>query len=88
MEELIDRSVEEKTIENDSATALGTSVGEVVNTMNESPTSENIHTSPTSVSQGIKKVLGTSTDEVIDTMNELPTLENICTFPTSANQAT
>ena len=58
-----------------------------VNTMNESPTSENIRTSPTSVNQGMKKVLGTSMDEVVDTMNDSPTSENICTFPTSANQA-
>ena len=86
--EPIDRSVEEKTIENDSAIVLGTSMGEVINTMNESPTSENIRTSPTSVNQGIKKVLVTSMDEVIDTVNESPTSENICTFPTSANQAT
>ena len=55
--------------------------------MNESPTSENIRTSPTSVNQGIKKVLGASIDEVINTMNESPTSQNICTFPTSANQA-
>ena len=85
--EFIDRSVEEKTIENDSAVVLGTSMGEVINTMNESPTSENIQTSPTSVNQSIKKVLSTSMDEVINTMNESPISENICTFPASGNQA-
>ena len=85
--EFIDRSLEEKTIENDSAVALGTSMGEVINTVNESPTSENIGTSPASVNQVIKKVLGTSMDEVINTMNESPISESICAFPISANQA-
>ena len=85
--EFIDRSVEEKTIENDSALVLGTSLGEVINTMNESPTSDNIQICPASANQGIKKVFSTSMDEVINTMNESPMSENICTFPTSANQA-
>lgn len=47
--ELTERGVEEKTIENDSAVTLGTSLGEVINTMNQLPNPENIRTSPTSV---------------------------------------
>ena len=54
--EFIDRNVEEKTIENDSATVLGNSIGEVINTMNELRTSENISTFPTSANQAMKKL--------------------------------
>ena len=53
---IIDKSVEEKAIGNHSAIVLGTSVDEVINTMNESLISENICTFPTSAKQAIKKV--------------------------------
>ena len=82
----IDRIEEEKITENNSAVVLGTSMGEVIDTMNESPTSENIRTSPTSVNQGIKKVLSTEVDEVINTINESSILDIICTFPASASK--
>ena len=82
----IDRSEEEKTIESNSAVVLGTSIGEVIDTLNESPASENIRTSPTSVNQGIKKVLSTEVYEVINTMNESPILDIILTFPASASK--